>query len=298
VKILLTGAGGQLGDAVRATFIHHEVVAHTRQDLDACDLAAVRRALASVRPDLVLNAAGYTDVDGAEESSDEAFAGNALAPRNLALATAEQGLPLVHLSSDYVFDGTAKRPYHEFDAPCPLSVYGRSKLAGEEAVRSLNPRHYVVRTAWLFGSVRRNFALTMRSLADRREVRVVSDQFGSPTYAPHLAAALERLVETDAYGTYHLAGSGTASWYEVAEAIFRALGAHTSVRPIPTAAFPGDADRPHFSALTTLQDPRLILPPWEQGVKEFATASSLSNAGPAGDGAVLDRCRSPAEISR
>jgi len=244
--------------------------------LDVCDLGAVRRALASVLPDLVLNAAGYTNVDGAEQCSDEAFAGNALGPRNLAVATASQDLPLVHLSSDYVFGGTARRPYHEFDAPCPLSVYGRSKLAGEEAVRALNPRHYIVRTAWLYGPVGRNFALTMRTLAEQGDVRVVCDQFGSPTYAPHLAAALERLVETEAYGIYHLAGAGLASWYDLAEAIFRALGADGGVRPIPTAAYPQDALRPRFSALTTLQHPRLVLPPWEQGVKEFAAAAPLS----------------------
>jgi dTDP-4-dehydrorhamnose reductase len=268
--VLLTGAGGQLGHAVRTGFSRHEIVACTRADLDVCDLAAVRAALDALQPDLVLNAAGYTDVDGAEQHAAEAFAGNAVAPRNLALASAERGRPLVHLSSDYVFDGSADRPYHEFDAPRPLSVYGSSKLAGEEAVRTFNPRHYLVRTAWLYGPMGRNFALTMRSLANRPEVRVVSDQFGSPAYAPHLAAALERLLETEAYGTYHLAGAGVASWYELAESIFLELGASTRVRPIPTAAFPRDAVRPRFSALTSLQQPRILLPPWEQGVKEFA----------------------------
>ena len=129
-------------------------------------------------------------------------------PRNLAVATAAQGLPLLHLSTDYVFDGTSRRPYHEYDRPSPLSIYGASKLAGEEAVRTHNPRHYIVRTAWLYHTVGRNFPKTMCGLAKNPEVCVVSDQFGSPTYAPHLAEAISHLIETEAYGTYHLAGQG------------------------------------------------------------------------------------------
>jgi dTDP-4-dehydrorhamnose reductase len=178
----------------------------------------------------------------------------------------------VHVSSDYVFDGCSERAYHEFDATHPLSVYGLSKLAGEQEVRCFNPRHYIVRSAWLYSPVGRNFALTMRSLAGRSEVRVVADQFGSPTYVPHLAVAIERLVETRAFGTYHLVNAGVASWYQLACAIFRELGVQVAVHPVPTADYPTPAKRPRFSVLTSVQQPRILLPPWEDGVKEFAAA--------------------------
>lgn len=270
MRILLTGAGGQLGQALQRGFSRHEIVALGHRELDIGDLAAVRSAVDQVRPELVFNAAASTDVDGAEADPDTAFVGNALGPRNLALATAERSLELVHVSSDYVFDGTFERPYHEFDATGPLSVYGHSKLAGEEAVRSLNRRHYIVRSAWLYSTVGHNFALTMRSLAERPEVGVVSDQYGSPTYVPHLVEALETLIDTGAHGTYHLAGSGGTSWFEFAQAIFAELGAPTSVVPIATADMPRDARRPRYSVLTTLQQPHIELPPWREGVRAFA----------------------------
>ncbi|MEN8182362.1 MAG: NAD(P)-dependent oxidoreductase, partial [Myxococcota bacterium] len=160
--MLLCGSAGQLGRAVQQGWNGHEIVACSHAELDILDLDAVRATLEEVRPELVLNAAAYNAVDGAQADPEGAFAGNALGPRNLALATGERGVPLLHVSSDYVFDGRAGRPYHEFDATSPLSVYGRSKLAGEEAVRSFNPRHQIVRTAWLYSPVGRNFALTMR----------------------------------------------------------------------------------------------------------------------------------------
>jgi dTDP-4-dehydrorhamnose reductase len=264
---------------VQAAFLRHEVSAYTREMLDLSDPEAVHRALAFVRPDLVLNAAAYTDVDGAESYREAAYAGNALGPWNLASATADRRIPLLHLSSDYVFDGSSRRPYHELDTPSPLSVYGRSKLLGEEAVRACNPRHYIVRTAWLYGPMGRNFALTMRRLAERGDARVVCDQIGSPTYAPHLAAAMELLVATDAYGTYHLAGSGVASWYDLAGAIYRAMGADGRVHPIGSDAYPQQARRPRFSALTTVREPRLVLPPWQQGVEEFAAVAPSRRRG-------------------
>lgn len=286
MRILLTGAGGQLGRAVRATFSSHAIRAFAHDELDICDLAAVHRALDAERPDLVLNAAAWTDVDGAERDVPGAFAGNAVGPRNLALATAERDVALLHVSSDYVFDGEAGRPYHEFDTPAPLSTYGRSKLAGEEAVRAFNPRHYLVRSAWVYSPFGRNFALTMRGLAGRPEVQVVSDQFGSPTYAPHLAVALERLIETGSFGTYHLVNVGVASWYELACAVFRELGLATPVRPVSTPAVPRPARRPRFSALATLQRPAIALPPWPQGVKDWAAAVSQEDEDRAGTSAL------------
>jgi dTDP-4-dehydrorhamnose reductase len=191
------------------------------------------------------------------------------------VVTAAHKIPLLHVSTDYVFDGTSKRPYHEFDRPNPRSIYGASKLAGEDAVRTLNPQHYVVRTAWLYHTVGRNFPTTIRALAaEKSEVRVVSDQFGSPTYAPHLAEAIVFLMTTCAFGTYHLAGRGGTSWYELTRTLFQALQVQTPVIPIATADFPRSAERPRYAVLTTLQDPQILLPPWEEGIREYASISA------------------------
>jgi dTDP-4-dehydrorhamnose reductase len=271
MKILITGAGGQLGQALPPALVNHEVVALTHAQLDITELLAVRTTIEHAEPDLVINAAAYNDVDGAERDSAAAYRGNALGPRNLAVITAAHGIPLLHVSTDYVFAGTSTRPYHEFDRPHPQSVYGESKLAGEEAVKVLNPRHYLVRTAWLYHVSGKNFARTMCRLARQQdEVRVVNDQHGSPTYVPHLAEALVSLLPTKAYGTYHLAGAGGASWYELTCLLYRLLNIETPVRPITTADFPRPARRPPYSVLTTIQDPRLVLPAWEKGVQSFA----------------------------
>jgi dTDP-4-dehydrorhamnose reductase len=257
---------------VQSGFGAHQVVAPRESELDICDRRQVEDALDAVRPDLLLNAAAYTDVDGAESDPEAAFAGNARGPGILAAATARRGVPILHISTDYVFDGEAGRPYHERDQTGPGSVYGRSKLEGEEAVRDANPRHFVVRTSWLYAADGRNFPLTMLELAQRREVRVVDDQFGSPTFAPHLSAGLLELLESGAWGTFHLAGRGVASWYELTSALYRELGIETPVHPVPTSEFPRQAKRPRFSALTTVQEPRILLPPWEEGLRAFVAA--------------------------
>jgi len=279
VKILLTGAAGQLGTALQASLRAHELIALGHSQLDITSLTAVRDAVAAHRPDLVINAAAFNDVDGAETRPEEAYAGNALAARNLAVATAARDLTLLHVSSDYVFDGTAKRPYTEFDTTNPRSTYGRSKLAGEEAVRALNRRHYIIRTAWLFSQIGRNFAKTICGLADRPEVRVVSDQYGSPTYVPHLADGLARLIGTDAYGTYHIVGRGGTSWFELTRTLYRLLGITTPVHPVATAEFPRPAERPRYSVLTTVQDPPIRLPSWEDGAAAFARAVQSPTSG-------------------
>jgi dTDP-4-dehydrorhamnose reductase len=270
VKLLVTGADGQLGRALGPALAGHEVVGLGSRELDVRDLAAARAAVARHRPDVLVNCAAWNDVDGAESDPEGAFRVNALGPRNLALATAAAGAAIVHVSTDYVFDGRASRPYCEFDAVNPLSAYGRSKLAGEDAVRTHNPRHWIVRTAWLYSTVRRNFALTIRGLADRPEVRVVSDQIGSPTYVPHLARGLAELIGTDGFGTWHMAGQGRASWCDLARALYAALGIATPVVAVTTEEFPRPAPRPRFAPLTSLQSPRIVLPPWEDGVRDFA----------------------------
>src|SRR5580704_12194926 len=191
-------------------------------------------------------------------------------PRNLALATA--GIPLLHVSTDYVFDGAANRPYHEYDRPRPLSVYGSSKLAGDAAVGELNPRHYLVRTAWLFHPGGGNFLNTMLSLSQRRQVKVISDQFGSPTYAPHLAGAISELIRTEAYGVYHMAGQGGTSRFELTRILFSTLNLNTEVIPVPHTDFTASAVRPCSTILTTIQEPRILLPHWPEGVGAFARA--------------------------
>lgn len=269
MKIFLTGANGQLGLALQVALGEHDVIAAGHDMLDITRLDHVRNLVGKTCPDMVINAAAYTDVDGAETDQVRAHQVNALGPRNLAKATADLRIPLVHISTDYVFDGKARSPYHEYDRPCPLTVYGLSKLAGEEMVRGINPRHYVVRTAWMFHTRGRNFLKTMCSLATRKEVRVVSDQFGSPTYAPHLADAISQLIVREPFGTYHLAGKGGTSWFELTRTLYCKLGIKTPVKPVSTAEFPRPAPRPKYSVLTSLQNPLIQLPAWEVGVQAF-----------------------------
>ena len=270
MKILIAGASGQLGTCLGDSLKNHELVSLSHTGFDIAQLPQIHEVLTREKPDLVINAAAFNDVDGAESRRYEAYAANSCGPRNLAFETSSLGIPLVHISSDYVFDGRLKRPYNEHDHTNPLSIYAASKLAGERAVESLNPRHYIVRTAWLYWESGKGFLNSMCANATRPELRVADDHFGSPTYVPHLADAIARLVETEAFGTYHLAGSGGASRWEFVTETFRALGITTPVRPASYREFPMPANRPTYSVLTTVQEPRITLPPWQQGVAEFA----------------------------
>ena len=270
MKILVAGSSGQLGSCLNNSLIGHDLVPLNHDALDITQLANVHEVLARERLDLVINAAAFNDVDGAESRRNEAYAVNACGPRNLAFETAELGIPFVHVSTDYVFDGQLKRPYHEHDETNPLSLYAASKLAGERAVRLLNPRHYVVRTAWLFWESGKGFLTSMCSNSSRPELRVADDQIGSPTYVPHLADAIARLIETGAFGTYHMAGSGGASRWQLVTEAFRLLGISTPVRPVSHTEFAAAANRPTYSVLTTMQEPRITLPSWQDGVAEFA----------------------------
>lgn len=273
MRILIIGSGGQLGQAFMESETEHELVPVTSAELDITRLDEVRRVVGTIRPTVIINCAGFTKVDLAETDPTSAWRVNAVGPRNLAIATAELGIPLVHFSTDYVFDGWAGRPYHEYNATAPLSVYGKSKLAGEQAVISLTPRHYIIRIAWLYHhqpGPNGNFPLTMLRLATRGQVRVVSDQYGSPTYAPHLVAAVLELIGTSAYGTYHLAGHGGTSWYEMTLRLYKCFDLTVTVTPVATAEFPRAAPRPHYAILTTIQSPEILLPPWENGLESFA----------------------------
>lgn len=269
MRVLLTGAGGQLGRSLQAALSAHQVEAYERKRLDISSFDEVKNAVEAIRPEIVINAAAWNNVDGAETDRSDAYRVNALGPRNLAIATAARGVGLVHVSTDYVFDGESDDPYHEYDMTNPLSVYGKSKLAGEDAVRALNERHYIVRTALLYHEVGSNFPNRMLEQKYRVEVRAVADQFGSPTYAPHLAQGISQLMGTGAYGTYHLAGRGGSSILEWTRTLYRMMKVSTAIIPASMSDFKRPARRPRNSVLTTIQRPEILLPPWEDGLAEF-----------------------------
>ncbi len=243
----------------------HEVAALARADLDITDAAAVRAAVADARPDAIVNCAAFTDVDGAEAAEAEATAINGDGAGHVAAA----GPFVVHVSTDYVFPGDATAAYPE-DAPTgPRSAYGRSKLAGERAVAVAAPgRHAIVRTAWVFGPHGRNFVDTMRRLgAERDEVTVVDDQVGCPTYTGHLAPALVAIAERRPTGFLHVAGGGTCSWFELAEATFADAGLSCRVLPGRTADLDRPAPRPALSVLASTRADAPQLPPWREGLR-------------------------------
>jgi dTDP-4-dehydrorhamnose reductase len=275
MRILITGSEGQLGRALTRVAGHHQVTALSHRELDITNADSVCKAIRSTRAELVINAAAYNDVDGAESHSELAHQVNALGPRLLALETAAAGIPVVHVSTDYIFDGAIDRPYHELDPTHPLSAYGRSKLAGELAVQSLNPRHYIARTAWLFDADGKNFVNTMRALAGQSQVRVVSDQYGSPTYAEHLATGIVQIIGTDQFGLYHLAGSGGAvSRYELVSYLYKLLGVSTKVIAVSHHEFKTAAVRPASSALQSIRQPPAMLPTWQEGLRAYCDAVS------------------------
>ena len=241
--------------------------------MDITDLAAVERAVGQARPDVVINAAAYNFVDQAESEPEKAFAVNKTGSENLARAAAEISVPVIQVSTDYVFDGTARKPYLESATPNPLSAYGNSKLAGERAVFDRNSRAIVVRSAWIYHIGGRNFPLTMLALKDKPRLTVVNDQFGSPTYAPHLARKIIDLAESKAVGgIYHMAGDGCATWFDFAKALFRELGVTTPLEPIAAKDYSYRAPRPRYTVLATEKGERWKLPRWEQGLSEFVKA--------------------------
>jgi dTDP-4-dehydrorhamnose reductase len=269
----LSGAGD---DALRrATPL--EVVALARADVDITDADAVRAVVHDVRPDVIVNCAAWTDVDGAEDAEDDATAINGDGAGHVAAAAAETGAHVVHLSTDYVFPGDATQPYRE-DAPTgPRSAYGRSKLAGEQAVAAAAPHgHAIVRTAWLFGPHGTNFVDTMLRLASQRpELNVVNDQLGCPTYAGHLARALVRIAEARTQGVLHVAGGGACTWYELACATFARAGVDVIVHPCTTAEFPRPAHRPAYSVLGSTRRDAPVLPPWQEGLAAHLNAREV-----------------------
>ena len=245
----------------------HVAIPLDQDDLDITDAAAVRDAVAEHAPDVVVNCAAWTDVDGAEAAEADALLVNGEAPGHLSQAAPY----LIQISTDYVFDGEAAKPYTESVPPNPRSAYGRTKLAGEQAVDL--ERHLVVRSSWLFGAHGRNFVDTMLRLgAERDEVSVVADQVGCPTFTGHLARALVELATRRATGIVHVAGGGHCSWYELAVETFAAAGVDCSVRPARTEDLGRPAPRPAFSALASERPDAPRLPHWKDGLREYLRA--------------------------
>ena len=268
MRLLVTGAAGMLGrDVVAAAGdAGHEVAALARADLDITDADAVSSAVRDARPDAVINCAAWTDVDGAEADEASATAVNGAGAANLAAAAGDA--LVVHVSTDYVFDGAASEPYPEDAATGPGSAYGRSKLAGEQAVARAAGRAAIVRSSWLFGPHGRNFVDTMRRLgAERDELAVVDDQIGCPTYTGHLAPALVAIAEQGTTGVLHVAGSGRCSWFDLAVATFEETGLRCDVRRQSTADAGRPAPRPAFSALASTRADAPVLPPWREGLR-------------------------------
>jgi dTDP-4-dehydrorhamnose reductase len=282
MDILLTGGTGQVGSALRASPLPAGWTLHApgRERLDLAEAATIRAVLAERTWAAVVNAGAYTAVDRAEAEVEQAWAVNAVAPAVLAAETARLGVPLVHLSTDYVFSGDLDRPYRESDAVGPINVYGASKEGGEQAVRTANPRHLIVRTAWIVSEHRSNFLKTMLALAETRQtIGVVGDQKGSPTSADDLARAIIALLgpvisgRDSARGTIHVTNGGEASWFDLAEHVFACAKANglksADVDVIGTQDYPTPARRPRNSRLSTVLAGELFgltLRPWDQAV--------------------------------
>lgn len=252
MKIFVTGCNGQLGRAINqqyqgdsdVTFVNTDVA-----DLDITKVDDVMEAVKAERPDVIVNCAAHTAVDACETDWDNAYKINAIGPRNLSLAANEVKAKLVHVSTDYVFDGNASKPYTEFDSTNPQGAYGKTKLAGEEFVKAFADRYFIVRTAWLYGDGK-NFVKTMLRLAETHpEVKVVEDQVGSPTSTKELAAAIAYLIPTDNYGVFHGTCEGVCSWADFTEEIYALKGLSTKVNHITAAEFGAAAPRPAYSVL-------------------------------------------------
>jgi dTDP-4-dehydrorhamnose reductase len=277
VRLLITGAAGMLGlDVAAAAANDHEVIAAPRSELDITDREALTASVSRARPDAVINCAAYTNVDLAESSIEAACAVNGEGAGNVARAAGAAGAWTIHVSSDYVFDGTKREPYLESDPVAPASAYGRSKLAGERAVALAAPdSHTIVRSSWLFGAGGPCFPATIRRLAaERDELSVVDDQRGCPTFTGHLAQALLSLAQRRPLGVLHAAGSGDCTWFEFAQEIVARSGSTAVLKPTTTAMMARPAPRPAYSVLGTERAAEApSLPHWRDGLAEYMTAT-------------------------
>lgn len=269
MRVLITGAGGQLGLELAETLPGrgHNAVTLSRKELDVSDSEAVEQVVRRYAPELIVNAAAYTDVDRCETETELAYSVNALGPRNLAQACERRGCELLHVSTNYVFGGKGVRPYEPFEPPRPINAYGRTKLAGEEHVMRLSSRWYVVRTAGVYGRGH-NFVRTMLRLAAKSDaLKVKNDEFISPTYARDLAEGIAAVIDKRRFGLYHVTNAGSCSWYEFALEIFRLAGKKVEVSPIPSSEYPLPAPRPANGLLSPLGSPELRH--WREALAEY-----------------------------
>lgn len=285
MRVLITGAGGMLAQALLPTLesAGHEVHPLTRADADVTQPDSLVPAVCSVAPDWVFHLAGFTRVDECESDPDLAYRVNASGARNAALAAKETGAALLSISTDYVFDGAARKPYREQDATHPLSVYGASKWAGEQAVREIQPRHLIVRTGWLFGHGGVNFIDTiLRKAREGESLAVVDDQRGSPTWTRDLAAGLLRLVVAGETGTFHVTGSGDCTWHELAAHALGRAGLEVPLARTDSASLARPALRPPYSVLDNGAYRKVTgeaLPHWKDAVDRYLAARTASVEG-------------------
>lgn len=281
MKVLVTGANGQLGQDVTKVLAEagYQVMGCGRAELDITNMEQCGEVLSAYNPDIIIHCAAYTAVDAAESDTDGAYLVNAIGTRNVALSAEKLGATLVYISTDYVFNGNSKTTYVEYDDTDPQTIYGRSKLAGEQMIRDFCSKWFIVRTSWVFGLHGNNFVKTMLRLGQEKpQLKVVNDQKGSPTYTVDLAKFLLNLISTEKYGLYHASNSGSCTWYEFTQAIFEVARDQLEVEiiaellPCTTAEYPRPAPRPansvmdHLSIrLNQLQD----LPHWREGLKQF-----------------------------
>ncbi len=272
MRILITGHKGQLGRALQAVLAEHTLAGCDLPEQDITDRTAIGATISGFAPDLVIHTAAWTDVDGCARDPEKAYLVNAIGTQNVALACAACSAAMLYVSTNEVFDGTAQEPYREWDAPRPINPYGKSKNAGEWFVRHLLNRFYIVRTAWVYAPGGRNFPHRILQLADTQgALRVVADEVGNPTYAPDLAAGIAALIQTGAYGIYHLTNAGYCSRYEFACEILRLSGReHVPVEPIALADFQRASTPPCFAPLANTAAAALgiTLRPWQEALKK------------------------------
>ncbi|MBI4994358.1 dTDP-4-dehydrorhamnose reductase [Candidatus Peregrinibacteria bacterium] len=277
MKILLLGKSGLLGHALEKVLSKfYEICAPSHKECDITDQKILEKFFADLKPDIIINSTGYTAVDDAETHKEEAFRINSDAVKNLAQISAGKNIPLVHFSTDYVFNGKKPEGYSETDSPSPISVYGASKASGEEAITKNIKKYYLIRTAWLYGESGKNFVDTIINLASKSEgksLKVVNDQIGNPTYTLDLAQALLGLLKGKSYGIYHIVNSGQCSWYEFAQEIFRILGIPQKIAPITSCELVRRAKRPKYSILKNTRLPPLR--DWKEALASYLKEKTL-----------------------
>jgi dTDP-4-dehydrorhamnose reductase len=282
MRIAITGSNGQLGRALQQRLTDDVLMPIDLPAYDITDLAAITASVREFRPDTIIHTAAITDVDGCERNPELAYRVNVLGTRNMAVAAQQAGASMVYIGTDYVYDGTQETPYWEYDTPNPLSVYARTKWLGEEQLRHLLPRHYIARVAWLYGDGPRNFVRTVLRLADERDsLSMVTDEWGSPTFADDVAAALQRLIALPAYGTYQLPNSGVCSRYDWAAEILRLAGRTADLELIPSQNYPRLARVPRHVEMRNFNGAEIgiVMRPWQEALQDYMRQQGLLAGG-------------------